>query len=107
MSELYHERFWRITDMLVFPVLLALLLLTLACLAATALALWPVLDELRGDVDAAGSAACPTRWVLATVAAEDSTPCRAEARLSPLRSRRRGCDRFDACGLRTGRVGPV
>jgi predicted outer membrane lipoprotein len=46
-AELYHERLYRITDMLIFSVLPALLLLILACAAATILALWSVIVERR------------------------------------------------------------
>lgn len=87
-SELYHERFCRITDMLTLPILPALLLLTLACLLMVALALWALATAGRDEGSMqAGPAVTSRLRAFARVNREGFLRGRAYARPTPPRVR--------------------
>lgn len=101
MSELYHERFSRITEMPSFVVLPALCVLAFACAALLLTGLWPLRHADVATVEDMKRHAKPGRWAYAIATTKGNLCGRVEARPEPPRHGPGGCG---ARGVRRRRL---
>jgi hypothetical protein len=85
MSELYHERFCRITEMPSFVVLPALCLIAFASAALLMIGLWPLLHADVPTAEDMKRHAKPGRWAYAFAITKGNLCGRVEARPEPPR----------------------
>jgi hypothetical protein len=79
-SELYHERFCRITEMPSFVVVPALFLLSIALAAVLLTVFWPLLQSDAASAGAMKRRAKPGAWAFAYAAAKGNLCGRVDAR---------------------------